>query len=50
VLTDAGRTLRLKHHEALTVDLPLLDELTCDERRLLADLLRRGVGAGRNST
>jgi len=49
VLTDAGRAVRVRHRDSLTVDLPLLDELTSDERRLLADLLRRGVGTGRSS-
>jgi len=44
VLTDAGRALRRRHRESLTVDLPLLDELSPAERRVLADLLRRGVG------
>ncbi|MGI8778069.1 MAG: MarR family winged helix-turn-helix transcriptional regulator [Acidimicrobiales bacterium] len=44
VLTDAGRDLRRQHRTSLTVDLPLLDELSPDERRVLADLLRRGVG------
>jgi len=44
VLTDAGRDLRCRHRTSLTVDLPLLDELSPDERRVLADLLRRGVG------
>jgi len=47
VLTDAGRTLRQEHRDGLTVDLPLLHDLSPDERRLLADLLRRGVGEGR---
>jgi len=47
VLTDAGRTLRQEHRDGLTVDLPLLHDLSPDERRVLADLLRRGVGEGR---
>lgn len=45
VLTDEGRALRDVHRNALTVDLPLLG-LTPDERRSLADLLRRSVGEG----
>jgi DNA-binding MarR family transcriptional regulator len=47
VLTEAGRTLRRQHRESLTVGLPLFDELSPEERRLLADLLRRGAGPGR---
>jgi len=47
VLTDAGRALRQEHRDGLTVDLPLLHDLSPDERRVLADLLRRGVGEGR---
>ncbi len=48
VLTDAGQAVRQKHRDALMVDLPLLDELTGEERRLLADFLRRGLGADRD--
>lgn len=49
VLTEAGRTLREEHWDGLTVDLPLLDELSPAERRTLADLLRRSVGDGRTT-
>jgi DNA-binding MarR family transcriptional regulator len=42
VLTEAGRVLRQKHRDGLAVDLPLL-ALSSDERRMLVDLLRRGV-------
>lgn len=49
VLTDAGHSLREKHWDGLTVDLPLLDELTAAERRTLADLLRRSVGEVRTT-
>lgn len=49
VLTEAGRTLRDEHRHGLAVDLPLLDELTADERRQLAGLLRRSVGEGRTT-
>lgn len=43
VLTEAGLSLRRRHGVAFVVDLPLLDELSPDERRLLSDLLRRCV-------
>jgi DNA-binding MarR family transcriptional regulator len=43
VLTDQGRALRQVHQDRLAVDLPLLD-LSADERRSLAALLRRSVG------
>jgi DNA-binding MarR family transcriptional regulator len=46
VLTEQGRRLRQLHHEALTAHLPLLG-LTADERRSLAELLRRSVGESR---
>lgn len=49
VLTSAGHTLRQEHRDGLTVDLPLLDELSPDERRQLAGLLRRSVGEGRTT-
>jgi DNA-binding MarR family transcriptional regulator len=49
VLTEAGRTLRQDHRDAVTLGLPLLDELTSDERSQLADFLRRGVGAARTA-
>jgi DNA-binding MarR family transcriptional regulator len=49
VLTDAGRTVRRQHRDALTVDLPLLDELSPAERRQLVELLRRGVGESRTT-
>lgn len=49
VLTDAGRELRREHRHGLTVDLPLLDDLSSDERRQLAGLLRRSVGEGRTT-
>jgi DNA-binding MarR family transcriptional regulator len=49
VLTEAGKSLRDEHWDGLTVDLPLLDELTAGERRTLADLLRRSVGEGRTT-
>jgi len=45
VLTEAGRHLRREHRDGLTVGLPLLDDLSAEERRTLADLLRRSVGA-----
>jgi DNA-binding MarR family transcriptional regulator len=44
VLTDAGLALRERHQAALMVDLPLVVDLSADERLLLADLLRRCVG------
>lgn len=46
VLTDAGRALRHEHGEAFTVDLPLLVDLSPEDRRQLAGLLRRSVGVG----
>jgi len=49
VLTEAGRALRARHRDGLTVDLPLLDALSPEERRLLADLLRRSVGDARTA-
>ncbi len=49
VITAAGCDLRRRHTDALTVDLPLLVDLSADERRLLANLLRRGVGADRDT-
>jgi len=47
VLTDAGRALRQVHCEAFAHGLPLLDDLSPDERGLLVDLLRRAAGEGR---
>ena len=47
VLTERGRGLRQQHRDLVTDGLPLLDELSADERRQLADFLRRGVGADR---
>jgi len=44
VLTDAGRALRQQHRDGLTDGLPLLDELSPGERKLLAGLLRRALG------
>ncbi|MEN3315095.1 MAG: hypothetical protein V7605_1329 [Acidimicrobiaceae bacterium] len=44
VLTDAGQRVRTEHRRSLIVDLPLA-ELTPDQRRQLADLLRRGSGS-----
>lgn len=44
VLTGAGRALRQRHSDSLMVDVPLLDRMSADERRVLADLLRRVVG------
>jgi DNA-binding MarR family transcriptional regulator len=49
VLTEAGRTLREEHRRGLTADLPLLHDLSPDDRRQLAALLRRSVGEGRTS-
>ena len=49
VLTAAGRALREEHRAGLTVDLPLLHDLTRQDRRQLAELLRRSVGGGRAS-
>jgi len=49
VLTEAGHRLREEHWDGLTVDLPLLDQLSAAERRTLADLLRRSVGEGRTT-
>ncbi len=46
VLTDAGRALREEHRVGLTANLPLVHELTPDDRRQLAALLRRSVGEG----
>jgi DNA-binding MarR family transcriptional regulator len=46
VLTDEGRALRQVHHDRLAVDLPLLD-LSAEDRRSLAELLRRSVGERR---
>jgi len=48
VLTDAGQRVRQRHRQSLTIDLPLLD-LSPDERQLLADLLRRGIGDDRGA-
>lgn len=45
VLTDAGQKVRTEHRQSLIVDLPLV-ELTPDQRRQLADLLRLGIGSG----
>src|SRR5947209_414516 len=44
VLTAAGRELRQQHRDNLTVDLPMLQDLSATERRQLAGLLRRSVG------
>jgi DNA-binding MarR family transcriptional regulator len=49
VLTDAGRVLRQEHRDGLTVDLPLLHDLSPDDRRQLTALLRRSLGEGRTS-
>jgi DNA-binding MarR family transcriptional regulator len=49
VLTPAGHRLRDEPWDGLTVDLPLLDQLSAGERRTLADLLRRSVGEGRTT-
>lgn len=49
VLTDSGHAMRRRHGERLAVDLPLLDELTPDERQTLLGLLRRSVGEGRTT-
>jgi DNA-binding MarR family transcriptional regulator len=49
VLTEAGRRLREEHREGLTADLPLLHDLTPEDRRQLAGLLRRSVGEGRTT-
>lgn len=49
VLTDSGRALRRRHTDLLTLDLPLLVDLSADERGLLVDLLRRGVGVDRDT-
>ncbi len=44
VLTEGGRTLREQHRAGLNADLPLLQDLTAEDRRQLAALLRRSVG------
>lgn len=49
VLTGAGRALREEHRSGLTADLPLLHDLSPDDRRQLAGLLRRSVGERRTS-
>ena len=52
LLTEAGHDVRRSHRAGLTVDLPLLVDLTPAERVVLADLLRRAVGddrAGRSA-
>jgi len=49
VLTEAGHALRQEHGEGLAVGLPLLDELSADERRALTGLLRRSVGDSRRT-
>ena len=49
VLTDAGRALRQEHSDGFTRGLPLLDDLSPDERSLLVDLLRRALGDGRTT-
>jgi len=49
VLTDAGDKLRRQHRENLVADLPLLQDLSADERRQLAHLLRRAVGQDRTT-
>ena len=49
VLTDSGRTLRQVHCDGFTQGLPLLDDLSADERSLLVDLLRRALGDGRTT-
>lgn len=49
VLTDAGDKLRRQHREGLVVDLPLLVDLTPEERRQLATLLRRAAGEDRTT-
>jgi DNA-binding MarR family transcriptional regulator len=46
VLTEEGRAVRESHRDRLAVDLPLLD-LSPEDRRSLAQLLRRSVGEGR---
>lgn len=47
VLTEAGRELVAEHRKGLLLDLPLLEDLTADDRRQLAALLRRSVGEDR---
>lgn len=49
VLTDAGRELSREHRAGMLVDLPLLDDLSADERRQLAALLRAAVGERRTT-
>ncbi len=49
VLTEAGRAVREEHRQGFTNDLPLLHDLTPEDRRQLAVLLRRSVGEGRTS-
>jgi len=49
VLTEAGHALRREHGEGLAVDLPLLDELSPEERATLVGLLRRSVGESRTT-
>lgn len=49
VLTEAGRELNREHRKGLLVDLPLLDDLSADERRQLAALLRASVGERRTT-
>ncbi|HEX3621829.1 MAG TPA: MarR family transcriptional regulator [Acidimicrobiales bacterium] len=50
VLTEAGRQLEREHRQGLIVDLPLLDDLSADERRQLAELLRASVGERRTTS
>lgn len=49
VLTEAGRELGREHRKGLLVDLPLLEDLSTEERRQLAALLRASVGERRTT-